>query len=91
MALSFAQLRNGSAAAAEDSAHEAFTILRAQFTPGDPRVVFALSQDRDCLMAMHRKEEAQQVEAQLAAIQSKSSASCAQCTVSAFGLRDPSH
>ena len=91
MALSVAQLDDGSPAAAEESARQALAILKVQFSANDPRMVFALSHDRDCLVAMHRKEEARQVEEQLAALQSKSAASCAQCTVSAFGLRAPSH
>ena len=91
MALSVAQLDDGSPAAAEESARQAVAILKVQFSASDPRMVFALSQDRDCLVAMHRKEEARQVEEQLAALQSKSAATCAQCTVSAFGLRAPSH
>ena len=91
MALSIAQLRNGSPAAAEDSARQALAILRVQFAASDPRMVSALSHDRECLVALHRREEAKQIEAQLEAIDSRSSASCAQCTVSAFGLRAPSH
>jgi len=91
MLLSIAQLRNGSAAAAEDSARQAVAILRTALSPSDPRLVFALAQDRDCLLALHRKEEARQVAAQLAALESKSSESCAQCTVSAFGLQASSH
>ena len=91
MALSVAQLDDGSPAAAEESARQALAILKVQFSANDPRMVFALSHDRDCLVAMHRKEEARQVEEQLAALQSKSAASCTQCTVSAFGLRAPSH
>jgi hypothetical protein len=91
MALSVAQLHNGAAEAAEESAKQAVAILKTQFSSGDPRVAFALSQDRDCLMALHRREEARQIQAQLEAIDGRSSASCAQCTVSAFGLRAPNH
>lgn len=91
MVLSFAQLHNGEAAEAEDSAREVVGILRSELSADDPRLAFALSQDRDCLVALHRKEEARQVEAQLAAIGSQSATACVQCTVSAFGLNGPSH
>jgi hypothetical protein len=91
LALSVAQLHNGAAAAAEDSAREALGILRRELSAGDPRLGFVLSQDRDCLVALHRKEEARQVAAQLAAIGAQPSDSCVQCTVSAFGLQAARH
>lgn len=91
MALSVAQLRNGSAAEAEESVREAIGTLKLKLSADDPRVVYALVQERDCLVALHRKEEARQVEAQVEAGNRRYSESCAGCTVSAFGLTAPSH
>lgn len=90
LALSYAQLRNGAASEAEDAARQGLAILKANLSPGDPRLRFALSQDRDCLQALHRKEEAREIDAQISAFD-RSAQSCAFCTVSVSGLRTTDH
>lgn len=87
--VSFAQLHGGEAAEAEESIRQALGFLKTELSAGDPRVTGALAQERNCLVALHRKEEARQVEAQLEAANRQSAQICAGCTVSAFGLMTP--
>ena len=89
--LSEAQLRNGQALQAENSARQAVTVLKQELASGDPRVRFAITQDRDCLQALHRKDEAREAEAQLEAIDRRTAQPCVSCTVSVYGLRAPGH
>jgi tetratricopeptide (TPR) repeat protein len=91
MALSFAQLVNGAAFEAEGSARQAWGILNRELASDDPRVIFAMSQDRDCLLALDRKEEAQKIDADLSAIHREPAQPCASCTVSVYGLRAADH
>jgi tetratricopeptide (TPR) repeat protein len=91
MALSSAQLDNGVALEAEVSARRAWDILNRELAPDDPRVIFAMSQDRDCLLALHRNEEAHEIDAQVSAVHRLPEQSCASCTVSVYGLRADDH
>jgi tetratricopeptide (TPR) repeat protein len=91
MALSFAQLDNGAALEAESSARRAWGILNRELASDDPRVIFAMSQDRDCLLALDRKEEAQKIDAEVSAIHREPAQPCASCTVSVYGLRVADH
>jgi tetratricopeptide (TPR) repeat protein len=91
MALSSAQLENGAALEAEDSARRAWGILNRELASNDPRVIFAMSQDRDCLLALDRKEEARKIDAEVSAIHREPEQPCASCTVSVYGLRAADH
>jgi tetratricopeptide (TPR) repeat protein len=91
MALSAAQLENGAALEAEGSARRAWGILNRELAPSDPRVIFAMSQDRDCLLALDRKEEARKIDAEVSAIDHGREQPCASCTVSVYGLRAADH
>jgi tetratricopeptide (TPR) repeat protein len=91
MALSSAQLDNGAAEEAEGSARRALSALKTELASNDPRVVFAMHQDRDCLLALHRKEEARKIDAQVSAIDRQPSQPCVSCTVSVYGLRAADH
>ena len=91
MALSSAQLDNGMTLEAEDSARSAWGMLNRGLASDDPRVIFAMSQDRDCLLALHRKEEAQRIDAQVSAINRLPGQPCVSCTVSVYGLRAADH
>jgi len=91
VALSLAQLDNGAAEKAEGSARLALWILKAGLASNDPRVIFAMSQDRDCLLALHRNVEAQKIDAQVSAIHRQPEQLCASCTVSVYGLRAGDH
>jgi hypothetical protein len=76
---------------AEGSARRAWEILNRGLASDDPRVIFAMSQDRDCLLALHRNEEAQKIDAQVSAIHRLPEQPCASCTVSVYGLRAADH
>jgi tetratricopeptide (TPR) repeat protein len=91
MALSSAQLENGAAQEAEGSARRAWGILDRELASNDPRVIFAMSQDRDCLLALDRKEEARKIDAEVSAIHREPAQPCASCTVSVYGLSMADH
>jgi len=91
MALSAAQLENGAALEAEGSARRAVAIFNRELASGDPRVIFAMSQDRDCLLALDRKEEARKIDAEVSALHRLPEQPCASCTVSVYGLRAADH
>lgn len=91
VALSSAQLHNGAALEAEGSVRRALGILKTHLASSDPRVVFAMSQDRDCLLALHRNEDAQTMDAQVSAIHRLPQQPCVSCTVSVYGLRPADH
>ena len=91
IALSSAQLENGAALEAEGSARRAWGILNRELASNDPRVIFAMSQDRDCLLALDRKEEARKIDAEVSAIHSGPDQPCASCTVSVYGLHAADH
>jgi tetratricopeptide (TPR) repeat protein len=89
VALGSAQLKNGSAVEAEASTEQALDIFKSQLVPSDPRMIFAMQQDRDCLRALHRDEEAHDIATQLSAMSRQAGHPCPTCTVSVFGLRSP--
>lgn len=91
VALSSAQLDNGSTQEAEASARQAWGILNRGLASNDPRVIFAMSKDRDCLLALHRTEEARKIDAQVSAIDRQPAQPCVSCTVSVYGLREADH
>ena len=91
MALSAAQLENGAALEAEGSARRAWGILNRELASNDPRVIFAMSQDRDCLLALDHREEARKIDAEVSAIHRGPEQPCASCTVSVYGLRAADH
>lgn len=88
VALSLAQLDNGAALEAEGSVRQALGILKTELASNDPRVISAMSQDRDCLLALHRNEEAQEIDTQVSAIHRLPAQPCVSCTVSVYGLRE---
>jgi tetratricopeptide (TPR) repeat protein len=89
VALGSAQLKNGSAAEAESSTEQALEIFKTQLAPSDPRMIFAMQQDRDCLRALHRDEEAHDIGTQLTTMSRQAGRPCPTCTVSVYGLRAP--
>jgi tetratricopeptide (TPR) repeat protein len=91
LVLGLAQLENGAASEAEESVRQGLTIFKKELAPTDPRVIHAMSQDRDCLKALHRKEEVREIDAQVSAIGHQPAQPCASCTVSVYGLRVPNH
>jgi uncharacterized membrane protein len=91
IALGSAALKTGATDEAANSMRQALQILKVQLTPADPRLNYAMSQYRDCLLAQHQKREAQEIDDQLSALNRQSTPSCASCTVSVFGLRTPAH
>ena len=91
VALGSAQLRDGEAEQAGDSTQQGLRILRERLAEGDPRITFVLLQYRDCLRAMHRNDEAQEIATQLSVKNRQPARPCPQCTVSAWGLRSPAH
>ena len=85
-ALGSAELKSREAAEAGETTRRAVDIFSVQFAPGDPRLTHAMSQYRDCLIAQHKKREAQEVDEQIAAIDRQEKQHCANCAVSVYGL-----
>ena len=86
LALGYAQLKNGAPADAEATTQQALQIFKLRLTPPDPRLMRALAEYRDCLLAQHKKLEAQQVRNQLAEMGRQAKPSCTDCSVSVYGL-----
>lgn len=89
IALGYAELKNGEAAAAESDTRQAIDIVQKRIVHNDPRVVYALRQQRDCLLAQHNKAAAEQIRRQIEAIDRDSAASCVGCSVSVFAFAKP--
>jgi tetratricopeptide (TPR) repeat protein len=89
LALGSVELKNGAAAEAENSMHQALQIFKVQFAATDPRMSYAMLQYRDCLLAQHRKKEAREIDGEMSKLDRQSALSCPSCTVSVFGLRTP--
>jgi tetratricopeptide (TPR) repeat protein len=91
IALGSAALKTGATEEAANSMRQALQILKVQLTPADPRLNYAMSQYRDCLLAQNQRREAQEIDDQLSALNRQSTPSCPSCTVSVFGLRSAVH
>jgi tetratricopeptide (TPR) repeat protein len=87
MVQGYAESKTGDVSNAEDTTRRALTILKVQLAPSDPRLIHALVQYHDCLKSQHKKQEASEVDQQLAAIYQRSRQSCMNCSVSVFSMR----
>jgi tetratricopeptide (TPR) repeat protein len=87
--LGAAQLKNGEMPQAEESLQHATDLLKAQLAGSDPRLVYAMTQYHETLLALHRQQDAQRIQNELEAIALRPQPACVNCTVSAFGLRSP--
>ena len=87
MALGYAEWKAGMKDDADGEMREGIEILKEWRTPGHPYVLGAMDQYRKYLDETHHKREAQQIAEEEKRLQGAPSASCANCTVSVYGLR----
>jgi tetratricopeptide (TPR) repeat protein len=91
IALGSAALKAGATDEAGNSMRQALQIFKVRLTPADPRLNYAMLQYRDCLLALHQRREAQDIDDQRSALNRQSTPSCPYCTVSVFGLGTAVH
>ncbi len=85
LALGYAEWRNGIKDNPEEEMREGIRIMRSQELPTHPYVLSAMEQYRAYLESEHRGSEAKEVAEQEHG--AKQGDSCAECTVSVYGLR----
>jgi len=84
--LGYVEWKTGDNVQAEADLRDGITTLRHALYPSHPLVVHALDLYRQYLLEAHREVEAKQIAEELKA--PASDASCANCKVSIYGLRD---
>jgi tetratricopeptide (TPR) repeat protein len=86
MAAGFAEWKQGDAARAEDELRRGVEIFRRRMEKSSRVLIEALRQYGSFLSSRHQTVAAQRVEDEVMRLERSSSASCSNCTVSAFGL-----
>jgi hypothetical protein len=91
MVQGYAESKTGDISNAEDTTRRALAILKVQLAPGDPRLIHALQQYHDCLESRHKKQEAIEVDEQLASMNQRSKQTCFNCMISVYAMRSNTH
>jgi tetratricopeptide (TPR) repeat protein len=87
MALGYAEWKAGMADGPDEEMREGVRILRKWVTPGHPYLLGAMTQYRNYLKDAHRAAEAKEIAEEEKALMSNPPNTCANCTVSVYGLR----